>query len=88
MLDVDPLDLVAGERQVQPVEEAVADHVLQIVAVVEVFAAVLVAEEQPVAAGVAERAPFLQEAAERRDAGAGADHDHRRVAVFGRTEMR
>src|SRR5258705_865496 len=88
VLDIDPVGLVAGERQIQPVEEAVADHVLQIVAVVEVFAAVLVAEEQPVAAGLAERASLLQKAAKRRDAGAGADHDHRCPAVLGRTEMR
>ena len=72
VLHVDPVGLVAGERQVQPVEEAVASHVLEIVSVVEVFAAVLVAEEQPVATGVAERTTLLQEAAERRDARAGA----------------
>ncbi len=59
------------------VQQPVGDHVLQLVAVVEVLGAVLVTEEQPVAAGVAQRAAFLQEAAERRDAGARADHDHR-----------
>ena len=35
------------------------------------------AEEQPVAARRADRAPLLQESPERRDAGAGSDHDDR-----------
>ena len=48
----------------------------------------LVTEEQPVAAGMPESTTFLQEPAERRDALARANHDHRRVAVLGRPEVR
>ena len=59
MLHVDAVGLITRERQVQPVEEAVVDHVLQIVSVVEVLAAPLIAEEEPVASGMAQGAAFL-----------------------------
>ena len=46
------------------------------------------AEEQPVAARRAGRLALLQEGAERRDAGARADHDDRPVGIGGQAEMR
>ncbi|OEI67179.1 hypothetical protein Cus16_3185 [Curtobacterium sp. ER1/6] len=48
----------------------------------------LVAEEQPVATGRPRGGPLVQEPAERCDAGARADHDHRRRVVRGDPEGR
>ncbi|SLD00499.1 Uncharacterised protein [Mycobacteroides abscessus subsp. massiliense] len=50
--------------------------------------AVLIAEEQPIGARVAECPAFLQESAERGNTSSRADHDHRRVGRAGRPEMR
>ena len=46
-----------------------------------------VAEEQPVLPFRAFRRALLHKSAERRDAGAGANHDHRRLRVSGQTEV-
>src|SRR6185436_4580840 len=43
-------------------------------------------EEQPVLAGRAGRLAIEQEGAERRDAGAGTDHDDRRLRILRQTE--
>ena len=72
VLDVDPSAWSRENARSSRLRKPSRDHILEIVSVVEVFGAVLLAEEQPVAAGVAERAALLQEAAERRDAGARA----------------
>ena len=40
-----------------------------------------VAEEKPVAPGVAARLAFLQKGDERRDTGTGADHDRRVIGI-------
>ncbi|CAB3833067.1 hypothetical protein LMG26842_01935 [Achromobacter dolens] len=87
VLHVDLGRLVARERQVQPCQQAVIAQRLQFVAIVEIAGRVPLAEKQPVAAAIAARPPFLQEGAERRHAGAGADHDHRRVALPWRPEV-
>ena len=44
-------------------------------------------EEQPIAPGRSARHTFVQERAERRDAGAGADHDDRYRRIGGKAEM-
>jgi hypothetical protein len=68
------------------VSRPVAVHAEQFVLVEEVARTPLVAEEQPVASFGAGRAALVQERAERRDAGAGADHDDRRVPAGRRGE--
>ncbi len=66
VLDVDLVLLVAGERQVEAVEQAVGDEAVEFVGVEVVGVAVLVAEEQPVLPGRSGRGAVV-EAAERGD---------------------
>ena len=87
MLHVDLLLLVSRKCQVQLGEEPVVTHLLEFIAIVEVGGGVLLTEEQPVGAGVAERASFLQKTAEGCDSGARTDHDHRRVRIARRPEI-
>src|SRR5690606_34420473 len=70
LLDVDLLRLVAREREVQAVQFAVAQRFLPLGLVEEAGIEVLGAEEQPVAAARAGLRALLDEAAERRHAGA------------------
>ena len=86
-LHVNLLRLVAAEREVQPGQRAVALHRLKFFAEEKVRRAALVAEEEPVLPRRARRAALFEERAERRDARAGADHNHRRVRVHGRAEV-
>ena len=65
---------------------AVRQPAFELLLVEEISRAFLVAEEEPVAALRAERETLLEECAERRDAGAGTDHDHRCVAIHRRLE--
>jgi len=87
VLHVDLVGLIAREREIEPRQEAAVAHRGQFVAIVEVGLRMLFAEEQPVASARAARLPLVQEAAERRDAGAGADHHDRHVAVHRRPEV-
>ncbi len=75
VLHVDFLGLVAGEGGVEPGEEALGLHLGELFFVEEVGGFFLVAEEEPVLAGGAGDLALLEEGAEGRDAGAGADHD-------------
>ena len=86
VLDVEFLIAVArpGERQSR--QTARLAHRLEFVLVEEVVLAALVAEEQPGAAARAERLALLQEGAERRDAGARADHHDRRLRIVRQAE--
>src|SRR5262249_24082901 len=68
-------------------EEAVGHQLLEMLLVEKVLAALALAEEEPVFALRAGREAVRDEAAERRDARAGADHDHRRVRVVWEEEM-
>ena len=63
-------------------ERAVLERVLPFELVEEIVGEAAVAEEQPAAARGAGGAALLHEGAERRDAGAGPDHDD--VAVRAR----
>src|SRR5215831_9959965 len=62
-----------GERQAR--EHARGLHAGELVLVEEVVVVALMAEEQPVAAGRLRSHALVQEGAERRDAGAGSNHD-------------
>ena len=86
VLDVELLVAVArpGERQAR--QAARLAQRLEFILVEEVVLAALMAEEQPGAAARAERLPLLQEGAERRDAGARADHDDRRLGIVRQAE--
>src|SRR5438045_6627584 len=75
MLHVDFLRLVALEGEIEPREQSVAAEGFELGPVQKIQLAALIAEEQPVAAAGVQRAAFLQEGAERSDAGAGPDHD-------------
>src|ERR1043166_1704787 len=77
MLDVDFLLAVARPREREPREHAGRFHAGKLVLIEKVIAAVLMTEEQPVAPGGLRGHALVQERAERRDAGAGADHDDR-----------
>ena len=59
---------------------------VQLVGIEEIAVAALMAEEQPVLAGRAGRLAVEQEGAERRDAGARADHDDRRLRILRQRE--
>jgi hypothetical protein len=87
VLDVDFLRLVAGKCDVEPAERAALEVVLPLELIEEIVEVVLVAHEQPVFAGVSERGAVFDEGAERRDAGAGADHDDRREPSAGRRKF-
>src|SRR5262245_1503535 len=75
VLDVDLVGLIAREGEVEATQQAAALPVDDLVLVEEIGGSLLVAEEQPVASLGAARLAFLQEGTERRDAGAGANHD-------------
>src|SRR5204863_6391481 len=79
MLDVDLVVLVAREREIEARQQAVARIPRQLVLEQEIATAPRITKEQPIAAARAERAPLLQKGAERRDPGAGADHDDRHI---------
>ena len=86
MLHVDFLLLIARERRVEPGQDAVGLHFLELFAVQKIFFLPLIAEEEPVRALGSGGNAFLQKSAVRRDAGARADHDNRRVPVLGQPE--
>ena len=60
----------------------------------EIFLVIIIAllalraEEEPVPAARADRLAFLEKGAERRDAGARADHDDGRVVILGQAKFR
>src|SRR5262249_53091501 len=76
ILDVKFTRTVARPGQRQSVEKTGRVHAQELVLVEEVAVAALMAEEQPVAARRLHRHTIVQEGAERRDAGAGTDHDY------------
>ena len=75
VLDVDFLRRVAREGDVHAGERAVFQRVLPVELVEEIVGVLAVAEEQPAAPFRRDGAALLHEGAERRDAGARADHD-------------
>ena len=86
VLDVDLFRLVAGEGEVEAGEHAGGLERGEFLAVEEIGGGLLVAEEEPVAALCAGGAALLEKGTERRNAGAGPDHDHGDVAAGGRAE--
>src|SRR6185437_6880937 len=70
MLDIDALRLVARESGVEPRQEPVARVIAQLRLVEKIGVAALIAKKEPVASAGVQRAPLLQERAERCDAGA------------------
>ena len=62
-------------------EHALRLHAGELVFVEEIGGRALMTEEQPVAAFCFGRHTLVQEGAERRDAGAGTDHDDRRRGI-------
>src|SRR4029078_6191642 len=87
VLDVDFLVAVARPGQRQTGEMARLAHGLEFFLVEEIVVAALVSEIQPVRAGRIGDKPLLQKRAERRDAGAGPDHDDRLVRIGRQCEM-
>src|SRR5262249_12285135 len=87
ILDVELLTAVARPRQREPRQRAGSFHAAKLVFVEEVVVAALVAEEQPIATGRFARHAFVEKRAERRDAGAGPDHDDGRRRVRRKTEV-
>ena len=79
VLDVNLVLLVAREGGIEAGQEPVAVKGGQLVLEQEIGVAPRIAEEQPIAADGAGRAALLQKGAERRNPGAGADHNHRAV---------
>src|SRR5712671_3083960 len=75
VLDVDLLRRVAREGDVHAGQRPVLQGILPFELVEEVVGVVAVAEEQPGFSGGARAAALLDEAAERRDAGARTHHD-------------
>src|SRR6185437_1169556 len=86
LLHIDALVLVTRESEIELGQEAAAVEIRDLVLVEKIAGAMLVAEEQPVAALGPDNPPLLEEGAERRDTGARPDHDHRRVVVLRQAE--
>ncbi len=88
VLDVDLLGLVAREREVEPLQRAGLERLLPLELVEKVAAEMRIAEEQPVATRCSRTrfGAFLDEAAERRHASAGPDHDHVARRIGGQAE--
>src|SRR5262249_36440579 len=87
VLDVELPGAVARPGEREPGQRACGLHAGELVLVEEIAVATLVAEEQPVAPGRFARHAFVQEGAERRDAGAGTDHDDGHGRISRQTEM-
>ncbi len=75
VLDIELLAAVARPRQREPRQRAGSLHAGELVLVEKITVAALMAEEQPVAPGCFARHALVEKGAERRDPGAGADHD-------------
>src|SRR6185295_16583092 len=86
MLYVDLLVLVAREGDVQAMQRIALERLLPLELVQEIVVQRAAAEEQPVASGRTRRLALLHEAAERRHAGARADHDDVARTVGGHAE--
>ena len=67
-------------------ENARGLHACELILIEEIVIAMLVAVEQPVASGRLGRPSLVQEGAERRNPGAGTDHDDRDCEVGGQAE--
>ena len=87
LLHVDLLRLVAREGDVDARQRAVCEVLLPFELIEEVVGEVALAEEQPALALGTVFDALLDEGAVGRNAGAGADHDDRAVAVLGQAEM-
>src|SRR5262249_60502621 len=81
VLHVDLLLRVARPGEREAGEHALLLHAGELVGVKEVVVRALVAEKEPVAPGRPGGHALVQEGAERRDAGAGTDHDDRRRGI-------
>src|SRR5437763_3097383 len=80
MLDINFFRLIAREREIEPGQKARLQPGSQLLFVKEIRGALLVSEEKPVLASGAHTLSFFEKGAKRRNACAGTDHDHRRVA--------
>ncbi len=86
VLDVNLEGLIAGEGEIEPVEEAGFLPGKEFVLVEEVLLGALIAEEEPHGPASAAGLLVLKISAEGRDAGAGTDHDHGHVGIGGQAE--
>src|SRR5690606_19856003 len=86
VLDVHLLRAVARERDVHAREHAFLAPAQPFELVEEIGGEAAVAVHEPVIAPVAVLGAVLDEGAERRDAGAGTDHDDGHVAIRGQAE--
>src|SRR5262249_8924083 len=87
VLNIDLLVTIARPSEGQPTEMAGPAHRFQLVLVEEVKVAALMAKIEPVGPGRPRGKALLKERAERRDAGAGPDHDDRLAGIGGKRKM-
>ena len=83
MLDVDLLRSVTREREIKAMQLLFRQRLLPLDLIEEFAAKVPIAEEQPVSTPRSRRHAMLDEGPERRDPGAGANHDDVSIAVYG-----
>ncbi len=83
VLDVDLVLLIAREGEIESRQQAVAAIADQLLLEQKVASAPLAPKEEPIAAARSNRSPFLQKGTKWRDAGAGPDHDDRRIGRRG-----
>jgi len=86
LLDVDFFLLIAGEGEVETLEGAVGAPGKELVTIEKVLGFALIAEEEPHGPASAAGLLVLEEGAEGRDAGAGADHDNGHIGRGGQAE--
>ena len=76
-------DFVTREREIKAMQLLFRQRLLPLDLIEEFAAKVPIAEEQPVSTARSRRHAMLEEGPERRDPGAGANHDDVSIAVYG-----
>src|SRR5438034_9596659 len=87
MLHVDLLGLVARKCQIAPVQDPLVLEPAKVGFVKEVGLAMLLTEEEPVAARSTIEGPLFQEGAKRCNPRAGSHHDDVACSILGETKM-
>src|SRR5277367_1828843 len=86
MLHVDSLRSVTREREIKAMQLLFRQRLLPLDLVEEFGAKVPIGEEQPVSTTRSRRRAMLDEGPERRNSGAGANHDDVSIAVYGQSK--
>src|SRR5207245_2031869 len=85
-LDVDFVELVAGEGEIKAVQFSFLLVIEQFVAIEKIGGAMLFAEKEPVAASGALKGALFEKSAKRGETGARADHDNVGGVIFGQAK--